>query len=282
MKNRTLILLISMCSMLSVYSQRNITQEEYKKIITTDTYFWGRSDFDLPLDAAKKQAYEELKNEMSKIEQSINESDLLKKATLVKLEVEGDRTRIIVFIPKDSLYMERVVDTVKSVNEESVIRYKKDVAVEKSVTEKPKETTEPSSEIIVRYPTTKPTSVPAPPAPVSAPISVSASAPTSAPAPMKSGNEIIDTLLRIAEYDNFCVQLNKYKRQGKLFDNQSGTAPDKLENCMIAIFKNDVLEALYDKGSISRKDFLTGKTIQKPEDDYKSKQGIKVILIKLN
>ena len=261
MKNRILIVLILISSVFNVYSQRNITQEEYKKIITTDTYFWGRSDFDLPLDAAKKQAQEEFVKEISKIEKSISESDLLKRADYVKLEVEGNRTRIIVFIPKDSLYMERVVDTLKRVDDEIVIRYGTNIV------EEPKKATEPSSEIVVRYPTTKPTSVPAP-----APVSV----------PIESGNEIIDTLLRIAEYDNFCMQLNKYKRQGKLFDNQSGTAPDRLENCMIAIFKNDVLEALYDKGSMSRKDFLTGKIIQNPEDNYKNKQGIKVIFIKLN
>jgi len=252
MKNRTLISLILMCSMFNVYSQRNITQEEYRKIITTDAYYFGRSDFDLPLDAAKKQAQEALIKEISKIEKSISESDLLKRADYVKLEVEDNRTRIIVFIAKDSLYIRG--DEVKK---DSVIKYRVDeVIVEKQQETKSEEIIEPVITIVE----------------IPEPILV----------PAESGNEIINTLSQLTDFNNFCTQLNRYKRQGKLFDSQKGTAPDRLENCMMAVFKNDVLEAFYDSGSISRKDFLTGNTIQKPEDDYKNKQGIKVIFIKLN
>jgi len=263
MKNKILISLILMCLAFNLYSQRNITQEEYQKIITTDTYFWGRSDFDLPLDAAKKQASEELINQISaEFEKSINANDLLKKANYVKFEVEGNRTRIIFYIPKDSLYVERIVETKtvvkkpkdnKTADVQSNEVIKETAVVEKLQEVEQKKVEEPSLPIVE----TKPVKI-------------------------ESSNEIINTLLQIFDFNSFCVQLNRYKRQGKLFDSQSGTLPDNKENCIMAIFRNDVLEALYDTGGISRKDFLTGKTVQKPEDDYKTKQGIKVIFIKLN
>jgi len=242
MKNRILTLsAIIMCYAFNLYSQRSITQDEYKKIITTDAYYWGRSDFDLPLDTAKKQAREEFINQISEFAKSINQNDLMKRANYVKLEVEGNRTRIILYMPKDSLYIERVVET-------------------------PKEP-EPKPQIVEPKPV------------VTKPV---VTAPEQKTVKIESGNEIIRTLSQIADFDSFCIQLNRYKRQGLLFDSQSGKAPDKLENCIMAIFENDVLEALYDSGSASRKDFLSGKTVQKPEDIYKNKQGIKVIFIKLN
>ena len=258
MKNRILTILILMCSAFNAYSQRSITPEEYQKIITTDAYYWGRSDFDLPLDTAKKQAREKLINQISEVGKSINENDLMKRASYVKLEVEGNRTRIIFYIPKDSLYIEHLVEikTVGKDNKPEPVQQKE--VIKEPIVEKPKEVE------------LKKEQEPIPPKVETKPVKV------------ESGNEIIRTLSQLIDFNSFCIQLNKYKRQGLLFDSQSGTAPDALENCIMAIFENEVLKALYDSGSSSRKDFLSGKIVQKPEDYYNNKQGIKVIFIKLN
>jgi len=246
MKNRILTLLIIICSAFNLYSQRNITPEEYQKIITTDAYYWGKSDWDLPLDVAKKQAREELISQISEVKKVINEPDLMKKANCVKFEVEGNRARIIFYIPKDSLSIEHVV-------------------------EKPKEV-EPEKEPKTNLPTEKKLVV----------TEVATESIKSEPVKVESGNEIINTLSKISNFDNFRIQLNKYKRQDLLFDSQSGTPPDALENCIMAIFENGVLKALYDRGSAFRNDFLTGKIVEKPEELYKNKPNIKVIFIKLN
>jgi hypothetical protein len=246
--------------MFNVYSQRNITQEEYQKIITTDTYYWGRSDFDLPLDAAKKQAREELMKQISEFEKSISENDLLKRTNLVKFEVEDNRTRIIFYVAKDSLYVEHIIDATPIENE-AIQENEAGIIVEEELQDTEIEETEEITEPIISIiePDTELKTV-----------------------PVESGNEIIDTLSQVADFNNFCTQLNRYKRQGKLYDSQSGAAPDRLENCIMAIFNNDILEALYNKGNNSRRDFLTGETTQNPEENYKNKSGIKVIFIKLN
>ncbi|MCL2072764.1 MAG: hypothetical protein FWH18_02490 [Marinilabiliaceae bacterium] len=267
MKNRILIVLSLMIFAFNAYSQRSITSQEYEKIITTDAYYYGRSDFDLPLDKAKKQAREELINQISEVEKSINENELIKRANYVKFEVEGNRTRIILYIPKDSLHIEHVVEktsvkkkSFKNNNTETV--QPKDVIKEPTVEKSLEVETEKSvltiSEIttVVTESDTKPVKI-------------------------ESNNEIINTLSQIRNFNDFCIQLNRYKHQGKLFDSQSGVAPDVLENCMMAIFQNEVLEALYDSGSTSRKDFLSGKTIQNPMEYYNNKEEIKVIFIKL-
>jgi len=266
MKNKILLSLILTYSMFNVYSQRNITPEEYKKIITTDAYYWGRSDFDLPTDAAKKQALEELINQISEFEKSIIKNDLMKKAKYVKFEVEGNRKRIICYLPKDSLYIEHIMDLMtdgkEPVNENKTDTVQRKEVFQEFVIENTQETEpEKTTETILPIVETK-----------SVPEIV----------PDNNSNEIINTLSKIYNFNNFCVQLNRYKRQGKLYDSQNGKAPDVLENCIMAIFKNDVLEAIYDTGSISRKNLLTGETIQKPEDNYKNKPEIKVIFIKLN
>ena len=269
MKNRILMVLILISSVINVYSQRNITQEEYHKIITTNAYYWGRSDFDLPLDAAKAQACEELINQISEFEKSINENDLLKRANYVKFEVEGNRTRIIFYIAKDSLYVERIVDT-KPIEKEPVKENIIDIVQQKEGAKKlyiieemqgvkPEETTEA----------------------LTSKIEIAKTESESKHVPIESDNEIIATLSQITDFNNFCTQLNRYKRKGKIYDSQSGTAPDVLENCIMAIFKDDILKALYDRGSVSRKDFLTGQTVQKPEDNYLIDSKCKVIFIKI-
>jgi uncharacterized membrane-anchored protein YjiN (DUF445 family) len=159
------------------------------------------------------------------------------------------------------LYVEHVVDAIP-IEKEPIQENKANTIIEEVIVEKLQDTeTEKKPELIISIIETDT---------ISKPISI------------ESGNEIIDTLSQIADFNNFCTQLNRYKRQGKLYDNQSGATPDRLENCIMAIFNNDVLEALYDKGNNSRRNFLTEETIQNPEDNYKNKSGIKVIFIKLN
>ena len=256
MKNRILTVLILMCITLNGYAQRNITPEEYQKIITTDTYYWGRSGFDLPLDTAKKQAREELINQISEFANSINANDLMQRANYVKFEAEGNKTRVIFYIPKDSLYIEQIV------------------AVE------PVSPMEVGVEPIVNSPAeVKPTNIPEI---ISLIVKPEPIITTPEPIIIDNNNGIIRTLSQITDFANFCTQLNKYKRQGLLFDSQSGHAPDAIESCIMAVFENNILSAIYDSGSSSRKDFLSGKTLQKPVEYYKNKEGIKIIYIRLS
>jgi len=203
MKNRILIGLILLTSVFNVYSQRSITQDEYQKIITTDAYYWGRSDFYMQADgadAAKAQAREELINQIAEFEKSINKNELINRANCVKFEVEGDRTRIIFYIAKDSLYIERTVETIlNKENKTEPVKVKE--AVKEPVVEKPKE--------VVPVKASEPTS------PV---IETKLVVTEVAPVKVESGNEIINTLSQISDFNNFCIQLNRYKRQGKLFD----------------------------------------------------------------
>ena len=80
---------------------------------------------------------------------------------------------------------------------------------------------------------------------------------------------VVKDLADAGDYTQFVRKADSWKRQGKLIYGSRKTSFIRPDNCHIAVFSSSrTLIALLGEGNTSRKDLLTGKTIQNPEQHY--------------
>ena len=91
--------------------------------------------------------------------------------------------------------------------------------------------------------------------------------------------EEINDLSKTRQWPEFITKFNRYNRQNKLWRSNYKQDMSNVGNCYVAIFKGEKIEAFLDKGASTRRDLISGKTIQNFETQYNN--NYKIIWIEL-
>jgi len=96
-----------------------------------------------------------------------------------------------------------------------------------------------------------------------------------------TNNAEINDLSNIRQYDAFIAKFKSFNRDNKMWGSGNKADMTNADNCYVAIFKDNEMEAFLDKNTGSRQDLLTGNIIQNFETKYNNSAGYKIIWIEL-
>lgn len=239
--NITLIIALLPCFL---SAQNYLSKERENEIKISGKYYWDEcSDFNA--ENARQCALTGLSHRV--IEDAVNQSrkqdEVLKAiemgAHFDNLQQEG-KIKILAWISRDSVF----ITTQKTITKTSIL------------------SPTPQPETVVTQPVKTETTAPAITKPDPVPVSM----------PVATGNPVLQELAACENFEEVkrVTTINGFVRGSKINSSEGFDNPEK---CIIAVFTDDgTLAALLDTGGSSRTDLLSGKTVQNPEQHYKSSE----------
>jgi len=293
-KNISLTVVLLFLALMNVYGQEILPRELEREIKTSGKYYFGEcADFDEI--EAKSCALNELTQAVivSLMQQALSEkkdnlmSDLEMRANTARVQMTG-RIKILAWIEKDKLFTKDSEPKLEP-QPQPVSEPNKGINPIAEPTPQPQPQPVPQPE-----PQPEPVPIPQPePQPMQQPEPdkgidpLAEPTPQPAPEPISSENSslpvfsdpIVQNLASSGTFSQFQRYAENLKRQGKIIYGIRKTAFLKPDNCYIAVFSSGTMIALLGEGNSSRVNFLTGETIQNPEQFY---NGNQIIWIQIN
>ena len=233
-----------------LYGQEMLSKEQEREIKMSDSYFYGEgTDFEEAV--ARQLAIDELVLQVSEvIGKSEKKDEILQsvktRAKIAQIQITG-RKKMIAWIEKTGINSPALPE-----KQTSEINVKPEKQIET-----PAKAQNESLPVIVRN------------------EAIQNESPNEVNFETQSP-KFRDTALELSKsktFQQFYRIAETFKRQGKLIYGNKKTSFANPEKCLIAVFSPEgTLVALFDEGKDVRKDLLSGKTVQDPEQYYKENE----------
>ncbi|GHT72443.1 hypothetical protein AGMMS50262_01130 [Bacteroidia bacterium] len=243
-KSATILTVLLLAFAPCIRAQNVLSPEREKEIKESGRYYWEECAA-FSADEAKSGAFYYLSNKIiaDAFKKSIKQDEVLK---ALEMNANFDNLRqdgkvVLAWIAQDSVF----------------------VTIKKPITKTPISQPAPQSETVVPQTQAKADTVTVTP---SEPEPIPVSSQNTAMVPVATDNPVLQELSACKNYR----EVQRVATHNGLVTGESARGFAYPEKCIIAVFAADgTLSALFDAGSSSRIDLLSGKTVQNPEQHYK-------------